>query len=139
MSGDDRTTTPKNPTVRASRRYTIELSIGMSAYVVILIATRFWLASLAQPWLTIAALAPALPLLYAFFAVIRLLHDTDEFARKLIVESAAVAGGITAVLAATYGFAEGPHLLPHPSAWATWTTFMALWLIASFVIRVRYR
>ncbi len=129
----------KNPTVRAARRYVVELSIGMAAYVVVLIATRTVLAELAQPWLTVAALAPALPLLYVFAAMLRMLRGTDEFARMLLVESAAVAGGITALLAATYGFAEGPHLLPHPSAWVTWSTFMAVWIIAAFIIRARYR
>ena len=132
-------TSPQNPTKVAYRRYVVEITVAMAAYVVVLLVSRQFFANVPQPWLTIAALSPALPLFYAFFALVKLLRGTDEFKRKMAVDSAAFAGSVTAVLAATYGFAEGPGMLPRPSAWATWFVFMLLWAGSAFFIKARYR
>ncbi|MDE2480998.1 MAG: hypothetical protein KGN02_02265 [bacterium] len=132
-------TPSQNPTKVAYRRFVLEMSVAMGAYFVVLLASRAYFSTVAQPWLTVAALAPAIPLLAAFVSVAKMLRATDEFKRKMIVDSAAFAGSLTALLAATYGFAEGPGMLPHPSAWATWFVFMTLWFASALLIKARYR
>ncbi len=126
-----------NPTTQAQRRYVIEFTIAIVAYMVVLFATRYAFRDLSGPWEPIVALLPVVPLIAIFVAVLRWLRATDEFNRRIIVDSLAIAGGITALLAATYGFAEG-DLLPRPSAWWTWTVFMFAWAISAMILRRRY-
>lgn len=132
-------TSPQNPTKIAYRRFVLEMGAAMAVYFVVLFVSRAYFSNAPQPWLTVAALSPAIPLLAALFSVAKMLRATDEFKRKMIVDSAAFAGGITALLAATYGFAEGPGMLPYPSAWVTWFVFMALFICSAFFIKARYR
>lgn len=127
-----------NPTTAAQRRYYRDFTIAIVAYMAVLIGTRLAFRDVRGPAEFVVALAPAIPLAFVFVACVRWLRGTDEFNRKIIVESLAIAGGATAMLAATYGFLEG-NLLPRPSAWCTWTVFMSIWLIASWVLRLRYR
>jgi hypothetical protein len=127
-----------NPTTAAQRRYYVEFTLAILAYTVVLIGTRVAFRDVRGPAEFAAAIAPAIPLIFVFVACVRWLRGTDEFNRKIIVESLAIAGGVTAMLAATYGFLE-IDLLPRPSAWCTWIAFMSIWLIASLVLRLRYR
>ena len=126
-----------NPTTQAQRRYYLEFGLAIAAYLIVLIGTRIMFRSLTGPWETVVALAPIVPVAFVFIAVVRWLAGTDEFNRRIIVDSLAIAGGITALLAATYGFVESDPL-PRPSAWWTWTAFMVSWLISSLILRRRY-
>ena len=127
-----------NPTTLATRRYLIEFTIAMVAYMVVLLGTRFYFRSLTGPLETVVALLPIIPVIFVFIAALRFLMHTDEFHRRIQIESLAIAGAATALIALTYGFVEGDPL-PHPSAFWTWTVFMVLWLASSFVLRLRYR
>jgi len=127
-----------NPTTQAQRRYLIEFTIAIVAYFVVLFATRIAFRSLSGPWEPVVALLPVVPVIAVFVAVVRWLQATDEFNRRIIVDSLAIAGGITALLAATYGFAES-DLLPRPSAWWTWCVFMFAWAICAMILRRRYQ
>ncbi|MGH7708472.1 MAG: hypothetical protein ACREM6_11195 [Vulcanimicrobiaceae bacterium] len=129
---------PANPTTLAARRYVIAVGIAMVAYAAILILTRLLVHNAPEPWEALAAGAPFIPLVFVFVAVVRYLANTDELARRIIVESLAAAAGLTALLAAGYGLLEGDPL-PHPSAWWTWCALMGTWLLSSFVIARRYR
>ncbi len=132
-------TSPQNPTNLAYRRFVLQMGVALALYWAVLLVTRLFFASAPQPWLTLAAIAPALPLIYAFYAISRFLTATDEFKRKMIVDSAAFAGSVTAVLAGAYAFGEGPGMLPRPSAWVDFAVFMVLWLVAAFTIKARVR
>lgn len=127
-----------NPTTQAQKRYLIQFTIAIVAYLVVLFGTRFAFRGLTGPLETIVALLPIIPIAFIFMAVVRWLANTDEFNRRIIVESLAIAGGITALLAATYGFIENDPL-PRPSAWWTWGVFMFAWAISSMILRRRYQ
>jgi hypothetical protein len=86
----------------------------------------------------VVALAPVIPIAFLFAAIIRYLSRVDELQRRIVVESLALAGGATALLAVTYGFLEG-SLLPRPSAWATYTAFMVAWAVSAFILKRRYQ
>ena len=89
-------------------------------------------------WQIAVAVMPIIPTLFMFIAIVRLIRRTDEFHRQVCVDSLAIAGGATALLAVTYGLIEGGRF-PHLSAWWTYSTFMIAWLIASFFVQRRYR
>jgi hypothetical protein len=127
-----------NPTVRATRRYLIQMCVAMLLYVLVIHWTRLEFRDARGASEVAAALAPLVPLLLVFAAGLRLFLSTDEFTRRIMTDSLAIAGIVTALLAATYGFLQGDPL-PNPSAWWTWTTFMASWLVATFVLKARYR
>src|SRR5215472_8205055 len=93
-----------NPTVRANRRYLVEFTAAIVLYIVVLVGTRIAFRSYHGPFELVIALAPVIPIILVFIAGIRLYQGTDEFNKRLMVESLAIAGVITALVAATYGF-----------------------------------
>ncbi len=135
-------TLPPNPTRRAFRRYLLEFSLAMAAYVATIFLSRWLLRgplrTTPEPWASALALLPLLSVIALFLATFRLVLATDEFQRRIYIESFAIAGGATALLAITYGLLEGEHF-PHLSAWWTYTAFMLAWLLATFILRWRYR
>ena len=127
-----------NPTTTAHRRYQIEFWIAIVLYMVVLFGTRTLFRTYHGPWELPITLAPVVPVFLVFAAALRLFQGTDEFNKRLMTDSLAIAGVITALLAVTYGFMEGDQL-PRPSAWLTWTAFMGSWLVSSLILRLRYR
>ena len=131
-----------NPVKRACRRYILEFGASMTAYVAV-VWVRNWLLyrpmhHASERWQIAVALLPFIPVVFVFAAVVRLLRGTDELYRRIIVDSLAIAGGATALLAVTYGLIESDHF-PHLSAWWTYSTFMVAWIVAQFFVRRRYR
>jgi len=138
-----------NPVKRAYRRYLIEIGLSTVAYFAVLWVSN-WLLYGQEPgsngpmqnagegWKITIALLPVIPTFIMFAAFVRLVLRTDELQRRVYVDSLALAGGITALLAATYGFIEGNYL-PRPSAWWAFETFMAAWLVAALFLQRRYR
>jgi hypothetical protein len=135
-------TTPINPVRQAVRRYFIEFAISMTAYVATIWVSRSLLYGpmrTASPgWQYVVALLPLVPILLVFAAVVRYMLGVDELIRRMQVDSLALAGGATALIAAGYGLIEGDYA-PKLSAWWTFVTFMMAWLIASFFVRRRYQ
>ena len=132
-----------NPTTRASHRYLFELSAAMMAYMVLIWVSRSIIAGdrfhhWSSGWQLALAFSPALPIAGVFIAVVRFLKGMDELARRIAVDSLAIAGGVTALMAASYGLIEGA-VFPHLSAWWTFTTFMICWLIVSLILKRRYQ
>ena len=92
-----------------------------------------------QPgWQYVVAMLPLVPILLVFGAIVRYMLGVDELIRRIQVDSLALAGGATALIAAAYGLIEG-DFAPKLSAWWTFVTFMMAWLIASFFVRRRYQ
>ena len=135
-------TYPPNPTRHAFRRYLLEFSLAIAAYVAAITLSRWLLdgpfRTSPEPWASALALLPLLAVIALFIATVRLVLATDEFQRRIIIESLAIAGGATALLAVTYGLIEGSRF-PHLSAWWTYSAFMISWLLATFVLRRHYR
>jgi hypothetical protein len=133
---------PLNPVKRAYRRYRIEFCLSMIAYVVVVGVSRNLLEGPlrhADPGLQLViALLPLIPVLFLFAAIVRVVLHVDELSRQIHVNSLAIAGGATALLAVTYGLIESDRM-PHLSAWWTYSVFMITWLIASVFVRRRYR
>ncbi len=126
-----------NPTTAAKKRYTIEFGIAMLAYVGIMLATRSFWGNVTGPMQFVVALTPLIPIAFVFAAIVRYVSGVDELQRRIMVESLALAGGATALIAVTYGFLEG-NPLPRPSAWATYAVFMVAWIVAALILRRRY-
>lgn len=131
---------PDNPTEQAKRRYLTGLTIAMVAYLVVLfgsltVVQRFEPAGLVR-WLLL--LAPLVPVAFLVPLVIRFMRETDEFERRIVTESLAIAAGVTAILAVTYGFLENAGL-PHLSAWWTWGVLMFSWAIARVFVARHYQ
>jgi hypothetical protein len=131
------TQTP-NPTTVAKKRYLIEFGVIMAVYVVVLLVTRTFWGNVTGPMQYVLSLAPLIPVAFAFAAIVRYISHTDELQRRIIVESLALAGGATAMIAVTYGFLEG-YPLPRPSAWATYTVFMIAWGVSTLILKRRYQ
>jgi hypothetical protein len=127
-----------NPTTVAQRRYLKQFALVMASYVLITIGTRAAMDHLSGPSRLIAAALPMVPIIAAFIAILRFIQNTDEFKRRLVIESMAIAGGITAVLAACYGFLEDDYL-PRLSIWWVWFVLMGSWAAAAVIQRWRYR
>ena len=136
---------PNNPSTKALHSYYWEFGLSMIAYVITIILSRSFLIAgtiahhpIANPWNIAVALLPIIPVIFVFVAVVRFVQATDELQRQIIVNSLALAGGATALLAVTYGLLEG-DVLPRPSAWTTYITFMSCWIIAGLFVRRHYR
>lgn len=134
-----------NPVKRAFRRYNVELGVSMVAYF----AAMFFRGNLLHgphfgpiqdPGRSLQAailLMPVVPLVAVFAAVFRLIRRIDERLYRQFVDSLAIAGGITSLLAAGYGLIEG-EVVPFPSAWWTYMAFGGSWAVASLIVRWRY-
>ncbi len=129
----------ENPTSAARRRYLIEFTLSMIAYIVIvLISVRAINHGLPGSLKLVFALLPLVPVAFVFAAIVRYMGSVDELQRRIHVESLALAAGITALLAITYGFLETVGL-PRPSAWFTYIAVMLAWFIAQPFVARRYR
>jgi hypothetical protein len=132
--------TGANPVAVAGRRYIVQLTIAMLAYVAICFAVIYAVNHTGVAgWLKVALLLlPVIPVVAVFLAVLQFLGATDEFDRKVMLESLAVAAGITALLAITYTFLENAGL-PRPEAWWTWVVLVGSWGVAKPIVSRYYQ
>ena len=131
-----------NPVTRSTRRYYVEFSVSIAA-TIIAFCVRHWLLHgplKDQPPTTQIAVAlfPLIPMCFLLAAIVRLIRGTDELFRRICIESLAIAGGMTAMLAVGYGLIEGDQF-PYLSAWWSYCVFMVVWIVASFFVRRHYR
>src|SRR5437870_1411935 len=92
-----------NPVKRVTRRYFVEFGISMAAYVGVILI-RHWLLHdrmrhATEAWQMAIALLPMIPVFFVFAAIVRLVRSTDELHRQICVDSLALAGGATALMA----------------------------------------
>jgi hypothetical protein len=129
-----------NPVTAAGRRYILQLTIWMLVYVAVCLAVIYAVNHTGvSGWLKVAMLLlPVIPVVAVFLAVLRFLRATDEFDRKILLESLAVAAGITALLAITYTFLENAGL-PRPEAWWTWVALVGSWGVAKPIVTRFYQ
>ena len=130
---------PSNPTTAANRRYALEFTLSMLAYAVVLIISIKAINHGLPPALKLLfALLPVVPVAFVFAAIVRYMGSVDELQRRIHIESLALAAGITALLAITYGFLETVGLA-RLSAWYTYAAVMIAWLVAQPFVARRYR
>ena len=127
-----------NPTTKAARRYYWQFGLSMVAYVIVIFLSRMLWHTADGSWQTVVALLPMIPAIFIFVSIVRFLLATDELLRRIAVNSMALAGGATALIAVTYGLLEGDRL-PRPSAWWTYAVFMVSWFVAGVVVRRRFQ
>ena len=110
----------------------------MVGYVIVILLSRWIWHDVNGRWQTVVALLPMIPAVFVFVSIVGYLLATDELVRRVAVDSLALAGGATALVAVTYGLLEGDGL-PRPSAWWTYGVFMVSWIISSYFAWRRYR
>ena len=97
----------------ARRSYLVEFGSSMLAYVVILPLVMAFIARHGDsPWRFAVALLPVVPLCFALAAMLRFFSRIDELARKIHLESFAVAAGVTAIATFAYGMLQNVGLPP---------------------------
>ncbi|CAN5753132.1 hypothetical protein BH23GEM8_BH23GEM8_03670 [soil metagenome] len=129
--------TPKQR--KSAQRYMAELSVAMLGYGAVLVATIWWIARNPESsfrWLV--ALMPMLPVLLGAWAVFRFYRGMDELGRRQLTDALAFAFATSALLVLTLGFLQVAGL-PDFSVWWVWVGMGILWIIGSFVTRLRYR
>jgi hypothetical protein len=129
---------PVNPANQAGRRYAVEFGVSIVAYVIVIFLSRLLWHAASGGWQVAIALVPLVPIAFVVAAMARYLGGTDELQRRKIVDSLALAGVATALLALSYGLMEGEGL-PRPSAWWTYATFMVSWIGAAFFVSRRFQ
>ena len=127
-----------NPTDLAKRRYTIRFWIAMSVYIVTIYPISTAVGHTAGAAKVAIALTPLIPMVAVFLAIVDMLRGVDELERQIHIEALAIAAGLTALLAFTYGFLELAGL-PHPSAWFTWSVLMFSWLAVTPFVSRKYK
>ncbi len=105
----------------AIRRYLIRLAVLMSLYIGLLfIAVRLLGRDdpVTGPLAYVLGIAPAVPVIGVFWAVMRLLiEQQDEYQRLLMVRQILVATGFALSLATAWGFLEQFNLVAHIPAY----------------------
>ena len=99
---------------RASRRYVIRMAVLMSAYLVLFAGAGYWFphAHPQGPLAYLAAIAPALPIIGVFWAVMRLvIEETDEFIKLLHVRQCLVATGFCLTVMTIWEFLQNFDLV----------------------------
>ena len=99
----------------ATRRYMIRMAVLMTVYLIALFAAVriFRHTDIAGVPAYALAVAPALPIIVVFWAVMRfLIEETDEFIRMLLVRQCLVATGFCLTVMTIWEFLQNFDLLP---------------------------
>jgi hypothetical protein len=81
---------------------------------------------------TLVLVCPMGPVFLVVWAIARQIQRVDEYGRKLVLETIAIAFGITAACTLTYGFLENDGL-PKLSMFAVWPVMGAAWILAALI------
>jgi hypothetical protein len=114
---------------KINKAYNRELFGSMFIYVVVLFIT-IWIAKGMEDGVarTSLVMLPMIPVLGAFWAIVRHFRRMDEYIRVWTLEVIAISGGITAIFALSYGFLEGVGF-PKLTMFVIWCIFMGSWAI----------
>ncbi|HEV7178687.1 MAG TPA: hypothetical protein VGN11_02385 [Candidatus Baltobacteraceae bacterium] len=130
-----------NTEQQVQRRYFIELFGSLFAYMVVLIGVNLIAdrtGSSNRVLMVGLSILPMIPIAFALAAIVRFLNRCDELERSIQLTSLAVAFGATAFASFSYGFLEGAGF-PRLSMFNVWPFMAAVWLVTSFILRMRYR
>jgi hypothetical protein len=115
----------------ALKRYRLELGVAMVVYAAVLVASiHFGRPMPAGTARTLLLLSPAIPLVFAIWAIVRQFGRMDEFVRLRTLESFAIAGAVTAAVTFTYGFLEGMGF-PKLSMFWVWPLQGSVWFLVA--------
>jgi hypothetical protein len=111
----------------ALKRYRLELGAAMVVYAVVLVGSIHFGRPM-QPGAarTLLLMSPAIPLMFATWAIVRQFGRMDEFVRLRSLENFAIAAAVTACVSFTYGFLEGAGF-PKLSMFWVWGLMGLTW------------
>ena len=111
----------------ALKRYRLELGAAMVVYAAVLIGS-IHVGKPMEPGAarTLLLMSPAIPLLFAIWAIVRQFGRMDEFVRLRSLENFAIAAAVTACVSFTYGFLEGAGF-PKLSMFWVWGLMGLTW------------
>lgn len=125
---------------QVERRHKIELWASLALYAAVLVGSNALLAIEPEPpWRIVLALTPVVPIGLVLWASFRRITGLDELQRRILTESLAIAAGGTAFFGLTYTFLEGDAGFARLPSWWAWVSVGAIWLVASLLLRRRYR
>ncbi len=121
------------------KRYSRAIILSMIAYTVILIVSISAIQNIEmpKPAQIIIALAPAVPVGFMIFAMLRLLKDSDEFQQRVQLMATSVAAALTALITFSYGFLENVGFPKFPTHFVLPLT-IAIWGISKAWFSKRY-
>jgi hypothetical protein len=126
----------------AAKRYLARFFPAMTAYVVVLYASLWWIRhqSPQGPLLWALGIAPALPVI-AVIAVmgLYLVEEQDEFVRSTLVQAMLWGIGVTLAGCTAWGFLENVGLVPHLPLYLVFVIFCGAMGLAQPLVRWRYR
>ena len=124
---------------RVGRAYRNELWTAIAVYGVLLVASIRYGRPLADGLLrTAVLLSPMIGFGLMIRAIARHIARIDEYMRLRLLESFALAFGITAALTFSYGFLETAGY-PRLSMFSVWMVMCASWGVANVVLVLRAR
>jgi hypothetical protein len=108
-------------------RYLAEMSAAFLLYALVLVVS----IDVGRPMpeglgRTLLLVSPTLPFLLVVWAVVRQFRRMDEYGRLILLESIAMAFGVTAGWVITYGFMENAGY-PRLSMFTVWMVMMSAW------------
>jgi hypothetical protein len=121
------------------RRYMVQIVGWMLLYTVVLVVSLHVLRThtLSPVLRILVGVAPALPTFGVVAAVFQFMLNIDELQRQIHLEAFAIAAGLTAACAVTYGFLENAGL-PCPEGWWTFVTIDVFWGLSLPFVSRRY-
>ena len=122
------------------RRYVKEFLIAMSAYVVMLILSISILNRVELPklWQVVISLAPAVPVAFVIFSIMRLLIDSDELQQRVQLLATSFAAALTGLITFSYGFLENVGFPKFPTFFI-FPLMIVLWGIGLSYFSKRYQ
>ena len=124
---------------RVGRAYRGELLTAIAVYVVLLFASiRYGRPLDDGPLRTVVLLAPMIGFALMIRAIARHVGRVDEYQRMRLLETLALAFGITGASTFSYGFLETAGF-PKLSMFSVWMVMGVSWGIASAILALRAR
>lgn len=120
----------------AHKRYIIRTLAFMSGYVAVNVAAIGGAFDDARGWGAYAlALVVAAPVAGQMWATMALMHDADEFVRRLTANRFIMAAGLAMTLFSGWGFMESYAHAPHVPGWMIYPLFWACFGVTAPFIR----
>jgi hypothetical protein len=113
---------------RIARRYMLEVGGSFAIYVALMAPSALWGEGMQDGALkTVAAVMPMVGFLLMIWAIGRQVQRMDEYVRRQLLETIAIAAGVTAGVTFTYGFLETAGY-PRLSMFTVWGVMGSAWL-----------
>lgn len=129
------------PYSRALRAYFIRLTVSMLIYFVVLWAVITLFQRPDPPsglGGALLAMLPAFPIMGAFWAIGRLVVETnDEYQRMLLVKQILIGTALTLSIATVWGFLENFDQVPHLPAFHVAVLWFAMFGVGGAIARLR--